>query len=82
MAQIEWRNLVDVVVEPVGEQQVAVATPVARRQFRVVLREVVERHLRVQAGLVVPMVLTRQRESVIFRMAGNKGRRLSLLAIR
>lgn len=33
MTQIVWRNLVDVIVKPVSEQQIAVAAPVARGLF-------------------------------------------------
>src|SRR6478609_7474416 len=49
VAQIVWRDLVDVIVEPVSKQQIAMAAPGCPRfVLWIVLREIVVRHVRVQ----------------------------------
>ena len=73
MPQIVWRDLVDVIIEPVGEQQIAMAAPCrARFILRIVTREVVIRHFRRQTGVHIPEVFASQRIGIIFRVARHK----------
>lgn len=74
MTQIVWRNLVDVIVKPVSEQQIAVAAPGgARFVLRVVLWEIVMRYLRVQTGFHIAEIFTCQGIGIVLRVAGDKG---------
>ncbi len=70
MTQIVWRNLVDVIVKPVSEQQIAVAAPGgARFVLRVVLWEIVMRYLRVQTGFHIAEIFTCQGIGIVLRVA-------------
>jgi hypothetical protein len=73
VAQIVWRDLVDVVVEPVDEQQVAMAAPGgARFILRIALREIVMRQFRTEASFHIAEIFIRQRVSIVFRVSGYK----------
>lgn len=56
--QVVGRGLVDVIVEPVGVEQLSLAAPdVTRLGGGIVAREVMRRHLRVEPALHVALVL-------------------------
>jgi hypothetical protein len=58
VAQIVRCNLVDVIVEPVGKQQISVATPgCPRRVLRIIFREIVVRDIRIQTRFNVTKIL-------------------------
>ena len=58
VTQIIWRDLVDVIVEPVGKQQITVAAPGrARFVLRIVFREIVVRDIRIQTRFNVTKIL-------------------------
>ena len=76
MTQIVWRYLVDVIVEPVGKQQI----PVTARWLAVCsgdrFREVVVRHIRIETRFDITEILCREGVWIVFRMAGYKGNTL------
>ncbi|SPZ54851.1 Uncharacterised protein [Serratia quinivorans] len=81
MTQIVWRDLVNIVVEPVGKQQMTMATPGGFWcEFGVIIGEVIQGYYRIKPSLVIATILTRQRQRIILRVSGNKRQRLSLLA--
>ena len=74
MPQIVWCNLVDVIVQPVSEQQITVAAPgSARFVLRVVLRKIVVGNLRVQTGFHIAEIFTCQGIGIVLGVAGDKG---------
>ena len=73
MAQIVWRDLIHVVVEPVSKEQIAVAAPGGARRFgRIVIREIVIRHARCQTCFNIAKVFAGKGQGVVFRMTCNK----------
>ena len=79
-SQVVGRGLVDVVVEPVGVEQLSLAAPdVSRLGGGVVARKVMRRHLRVEPALHVALVLQAQRVGIVLGVAKiQKKRRLSV----
>ena len=74
MPQIVWCNLVDVIVQPVSEQQITLAAPgSARFVLRVVLRKIVVGNLRVQTGYHLAELFTCQGIGIVVGGAGDKG---------
>ncbi|MNT50568.1 hypothetical protein D3C72_1874940 [compost metagenome] len=77
MSQIVWRDLVDVIIEPVGKQQITVAAPgCSGRVLRIVFREIIVRHFRAQACFNIAEKLACQRMGIVFRMTRDKGNTL------
>ena len=71
--QVVGRGLVDVVVEPVGVEQLSLAAPdVARLGRGVVIREVMRRNLGAEPALHVALVLQAQRVGIVLGMAKDK----------
>ena len=74
MTQIVWRDLVDVIVEPVSEQQISVAAPGRPgRVLRIVFWEVVVRDIRVKARLEISEKFGLEGIVKEFGMARDKG---------
>lgn len=73
MAKIVRRNLVDVIVEPVGKQQISMTTPgCPGRVLWIVFREIVVRDIRIQTRFNVTKILCREGMRIVLRMAGNE----------
>ena len=72
MAKIVRRNLVDVIVEPVGKQQISMTTPLPEACFVDRFREIVVRDIRIQTRFNVTKILCREGMRIVLRMAGNE----------
>ncbi|MNL88517.1 hypothetical protein D3C87_2182770 [compost metagenome] len=60
MTQIVRCDLVNIVIQPVGEQEMPMTTPGGFwGECRIIIREVVKRNNGVKAGLVIATILTR-----------------------
>ncbi|SPZ60338.1 Uncharacterised protein [Serratia quinivorans] len=58
MTQIVRRDLVNVVVEPVGKQQMTMAAPGRfGGEFGVIIGEVIQRYHRIKTGIVIATIL-------------------------
>ena len=75
--QIVWSDLVDVIVKPVCKQQISMAAPGGSRfVLRIVLREIIIRDVRTQAGFHIAEIFAGQSVGIVFRVAGHKGNSL------
>lgn len=70
---IVGRSLIDVIIEPVGEEKLPGGPPVDDGVSRgVILREVIHRNLWIHSFFQVTRILERQRVCVILQMAGDE----------
>lgn len=77
MPQIVWRDLVDIVVQPVGKQQVSVTSPAGPRcVLWVIMREIIGRYFRAEPRFHIAEKLPRQGIGIVFRMSGDEGNAL------
>ena len=73
IVQIVRRRLIQIVVEPIGEQQARVASPAEQYLlFRIVVSEVICGNFSFKSFVDVPEVLVGKRRLVVFRMTENE----------
>lgn len=73
LAEIVWRGLVDVIVQPVGVEEICVRAPQIERQLRrIVAGEIVERHGGGKPFVRIAAVFQREGFRVVFGVSGHK----------